>query len=774
MYINSDYFLLYHGLNKSNTQTLPLQSKLSRSEFIELAALFLSAHRKNYNLFSSLEYFKELSQKLSPAPLTNIETLYDIQEQILTQLQTEITHEELLNINEAFDFLHTNEIISTHQYEQLNSLFDPELLAPKASSKTLHAPSSKNFLEQKEHFLQEIKKLLEEFSSTQAAAELREAKNYIQSQSFSIGITGVMNAGKSTMLNALMGQEILGSSVIPETANLTVVSYSSTPYAKVHYWDTKEWESLTQSAQNLEAMQKFVNETSQAFGNELSRYISSPEIELEIDINDLPLYTSAAKSDFKCNLVKYVELGVSLDFLSDGIEIVDTPGLDDPVIQREEITKEYMSHCDLMIHLMNVSQSATLKDVEFIIDALLYQNVSALLIVITRADSVSDKELDEVIEYTKQSIKKELLDLNQGSKIDFILNALTFIPISGYMALQHRTGKAHHALQAGFSLEQTGILDVEAYLNTTLFGAHSLKNSLIIQGIKSRIDKALTLEHQTLHYELTLLSQDTKQLEDTLKAFNEEKASNEATLQSMHRDIKLQKEQFTTYIHSLDGFIENGLIKLQGVIKNRLIADLKYTLEKDKKHPSHKQIKNILITALKDGIIDILRDYRYKSLQKMEQITQHVTQKYSNRKLAIDTPEGVDGSQLFKETFNSNFLASNHDQLLLEVYEPLRKAKLKTVDAVNQKIEAILQAYLSHLQTTIIDKAHALTTSLIETFFKNLEQPLDAFKNQLKEQEQMIHDYMSQAHQNETDKQNRALELHTKLKNIENLRKEYT
>ena len=58
--------------------------------------------------------------------------------------------------------------------------------------------------------------------------------------------------------------------------------------------------------------------------------------------------------------MKYVELGSKLDFLSDGIEIVDTPGLDDPVIQREEITKSiFISACDMMLHLMNVSQSAT-------------------------------------------------------------------------------------------------------------------------------------------------------------------------------------------------------------------------------------------------------------------------------------------------------------------------------------------------------------------------------------------------------------------------------
>ncbi|XPV83923.1 MAG: dynamin family protein [Halarcobacter sp.] len=164
----------------------------------------------------------------------------------------------------------------------------------------------------------------------------------------------------------------------------------------------------------------------------------------------LAKYTSAEASGKKCNLVKYVELKSDLDFLKDGIEIVDTPGLDDPVIQREEITKEYLSQCDLMLHLMNVSQSATFKDVEFIIDALLYQNITKLLIVITRADTVSKEQLEEVINYTKSSIKNQLRAQNKDSKLDYILNSIKFIPISGRMALLHRTGRAQEAIDAGY------------------------------------------------------------------------------------------------------------------------------------------------------------------------------------------------------------------------------------------------------------------------------------------------------------------------------------
>ena len=197
-----------------------------------------------------------------------------------------------------------------------------------------------------ENIIKEIQSLT---NNENTINELAQTNDYLNNQKFSIGITGVMNAGKSTMLNALMGKEILGSAVVPETANLTVVKHNINEKAKVFYWNTQEWEKIEKAALELESMRDYVNETHSIFGDELNSYVQKESRYDEIDIKDLSLYTSAEAEGKKCNLVKYVELGSNLDFLADGIEIVDTPGLDDPVIQREEITKEYISACDMML-----------------------------------------------------------------------------------------------------------------------------------------------------------------------------------------------------------------------------------------------------------------------------------------------------------------------------------------------------------------------------------------------------------------------------------------
>ncbi len=70
-----------------------------------------------------------------------------------------------------------------------------------------------------------------------------------------------------------------------------------------------------------------------------------------------------------------------------------------------------------MCHLMNVNQSATQKDVDFIIDSILYNNIARLLIVITRIDTGTPQELEEGINYTKNSIKQRLSEQKQRKNL---------------------------------------------------------------------------------------------------------------------------------------------------------------------------------------------------------------------------------------------------------------------------------------------------------------------------------------------------------------------
>ncbi|MFX4217383.1 dynamin family protein [Aliarcobacter butzleri] len=775
MSLVNDYFLLYHGITfEQNLDTEEIDTILNEDTFT-IFALILSATRKNCDKYLPLTSFKTLCQQINVKSPSNITELNHLQHNIVDTISRNKTKNNITILHSSFEYLKNENILNSEHYNKLLSLFDLKELNVTEEQNHIsvqkiddeHKSSFKDLKHNLENIINELKT---DLTNKEILGELENTHNYLNNQKFSIGITGVMNAGKSTMLNALMGREILGSAVVPETANLTIVKHNPTDNAKVYYWNEQEWDRIKKSASQLESMKDFVEETNRIFGDNLKNYIRPISRFDEIDIKDLSLYTSAEASGKKCNLVKYVELGSKLDFLSDGIEIVDTPGLDDPVIQREEITKEYISQCDMMIHLMNVSQSATLKDVEFIIDALLYQNISKLLVVITRADTVSKEQLDEVIKYTKTSIEKQLKAQNKDSQLDYILKTIRFIPISGRMALLHRTGREKEALDAGFTIEDTGILEIEKYLMDTLFGTNSQKGELVVQSTKNQLQKVIEKQISFNNYELTLLSKSKEELEKELEEFNKKKAVNTRIFQAMSEDITYYKNDAKSYINSLETFLESELIDLQTVIKQRVVSDVKYSFEKMKKRPENSRIKVIVETAIKDGIIDVIRDYRYKFIKKSQTIGEQCEQKYHDLGFAIGHKnENFDARGFFQEDFKSGFLTSNNEVLISQIIDAVSKSKDSRINELDREIEALISTQFTSIEDDLKVKAKKVSNMLIDSFFTTLNAPLKQFEQKLKNDEETLQNQLNSFEENDKNKDFISINIHKNIKKLENI-----
>ena len=774
MSLANDYFLLYHGITfEQNLDVEEIDTNIT-NDLYSIYALILSTTRKNCDKYLPLTSFKTYCQQLNVKTPSNISELNHLQHNIVENIAKTKSKDYIDTLHESFNYLKKSEIVNSDDFQKLSSLFDHKELDINNEDLDLDVKNMDN----KKLSFKELKPLLEDIveeiksltKNEMTLNELSETKDYLNNQKFSIGITGVMNAGKSTMLNALMGKEILGSAVVPETANLTVVKHNTQEKAKVFYWNTQEWGKIETAALELESMRDYVNETIEIFGDELNSYIQKESRFDEVDINDLSLYTSAEAEGKRCNLVKYVELGSNLDFLSDGIEIVDTPGLDDPVIQREEITKEYISQCDMMLHLMNVSQSATLKDVEFIIDALLYQNISKLLVVITRADTVSKEQLEEVISYTKSSIEKQLKAQNKDSQLDYILKTIKFIPISGKMALLHRTGKEQEALDAGFTLEDTGILEIENYLNETLFGSSSQKGEIIIQSAKTQLLKTLEKKNLSLNYELKLLSKSKEELETELTEFEKKKVVNKRIFDAMNEDIVYYKKDAKNYIDSLETFLESELVDLQTVIKQRVISDVRYSFEKTKKKPESSRIKVIVETAIKDGIIDVIRDYRYKFIVKSQSIGEQCEQKYQDFGFVLGHKnDNFDARGFFQDDFKSGFLTSNNEILISQITGAVSKSKASKLNELDREIENFIKGQFEAIEENIKTKANKISNYLVETFFETLNAPLNRVKQKLQDEENILQNQIKSFEDNDKNRANLSIEIHKKIKNLDQI-----
>lgn len=425
-----------------------------------------------------------------------------------------------------------------------------------------------------------------------------------------------------------------------------------------------------------------------------------------------------------------------------------------------------------MLHLMNVSQSATLKDVEFIIDALLYQNVTKLLVVITRADTVTPEQLQEVINYTRSSIEAQLKAQNKDSKLDFILNSIKFIPISGKMALYHRTGREKEALEAGYKLEDTGILEIENYLEETLFGASSSKSDLIIKGVKNKLSKVVEKEKKSFNYELVLLSKSKEELENDLADFEKKKDTNKKIFRTLNEDINIYKNNAKEYLGTLETFLTTELIELQTVIKQRVFNDVKYSFEKTKRKPESSRIKTIIETAVKDGIIDVIRDYRYKFIKKSQSIGEICEQKYHDLGFVMGSKnDNFDARGFFSDDFKGGFLTSSNDILVSKIVNEVNKSSAKKLNELDRNMEAYIKEEFKPIEENIKQKINVISQALIENFFQEIGEPLRVFEHKLKKDEKALHDRLANFESNEEKKDELTIEIHKKLKKLETVEK---
>ena len=111
---------------------------------------------------------------------------------------------------------------------------------------------------------------------------------------FEVAIVGEFKRGKSTLINALLGQEVLPADVLPATATLNRVTYSKEPYVNVEYKDgTSENVDINQLADYVTKLSfdsekniKLATYASRCIENEILMYLrrnSRTRMEVSID-----------------------------------------------------------------------------------------------------------------------------------------------------------------------------------------------------------------------------------------------------------------------------------------------------------------------------------------------------------------------------------------------------------------------------------------------------------------------------------------------------------
>lgn len=186
----------------------------------------------------------------------------------------------------------------------------------------------------------------------------REIINKLDNETLTIGVIGQMKCGKSTFLNSFVFESnVLPAATTPMTAALSVITYGDTQKIVAEFYTKDEWcEQKFQASRSLDdvagnsieeskikAAKELVDKAVK-LGTDLEKYLGKTQ---EDSFANLEEYVGA---DGKyISITKSVTIYYPKEYLK-GVEIVDTPGFNDPIVSREERTKNFLkkSRCGII------------------------------------------------------------------------------------------------------------------------------------------------------------------------------------------------------------------------------------------------------------------------------------------------------------------------------------------------------------------------------------------------------------------------------------------
>jgi len=289
---------------------------------------------------------------------------------------------------------------------------------------------------------------------TQLLEKLRENR-------FNLVILGAFKRGKSTLINALMGEAVLPTSIIPLTSVVTILGYGERLEIRVHF----------QNGQRTVITQ-----------------------------GELAAYITEKGNPRNHKGVREVEIDYPSDYLRDGVRIIDTPGVGSVYSHNSEVAYNYLPQVDAAVFVVTVDPPLSAAEEDFLKDIREYAH--KLFFVLNKIDYVAEAERQEALDFTAEVLRGNLA----GQR-------LMIFPLSAKLGLE---GKAN----GGSAMLTASLLpQFEDYLRRFLYQEKGrvLLISCINGALKALNDSTLALKVERQASAIPL-----KELAEKIARFNQE------------------------------------------------------------------------------------------------------------------------------------------------------------------------------------------------------------------------------------------------------------
>lgn len=281
-----------------------------------------------------------------------------------------------------------------------------------------------------------------------------------------IGVVGQIKRGKSSFLNALLfdGEEVLPKAASPMTAALTRIRHGECLQAEVEFYTPEEWQQVEATAragfekiQQREAAQVALHQQKKGgFFHSSDKKKPAPAITMPekptadeqacMELVDMVRKGGQNIAGFlgRTKLLECVgELSALNEVLADyvgaegrftpivksscltlnlpaleNMEIIDTPGINDPIVSRSRVTQRFMGQCDVIFFLSNCGQFLDQADMRLLAQNIPARGIDDIYLIGSMFDSVL---LDEGHKYKSlgQAACTIVSKLNRRAEDDF-------------------------------------------------------------------------------------------------------------------------------------------------------------------------------------------------------------------------------------------------------------------------------------------------------------------------------------------------------------------
>ncbi len=271
----------------------------------------------------------------------------------------------------------------------------------------------------------------------------------------SIAFVGQIKAGKSRLINGFTGQaEYLPSDVNPWTTVITDMHFGHpsgrTEGAEFHFFDNHQWQALIAEGEELRNMfpdeedsykREMIEEQVEAMktrarlrlgdsyeqllgqhhdledlnSDDLARYVCAGD-----DPSDSETHDPGSDRGLYSDITRKAEVYFDVGHFPFPLTVTDTPGVNDPLLIREEISRQYLKESDFFVVVLSAHQALSRADLKLfrLMQAL---ELGQIVVFINRVDELgggaedAGKVRSDVLDGLEQALGNSDIDVLMGS-----------------------------------------------------------------------------------------------------------------------------------------------------------------------------------------------------------------------------------------------------------------------------------------------------------------------------------------------------------------------